>query len=210
MPVHLRRMFPAPVAIIALAAFAALFGGPASSAAAGGGGCHGALTGDNRDASGNVVVMRQACFLPTVLRTGPGTKVTFVNEDEMAHVVAGVGMEWGSAKNLSASSAFEATFDKPGIYPYACPLHYGMVGAVVVGDGKFASTSPGVTGDIVRSGAAPVAAAAQPTAVARSLAAPATTAGDDRRSPWLYAGGGLIAGALLATLLGAAVLAKRG
>ena len=31
--------------------------------------------------------------------------------------------------------AFTATFDEPGVYPWACWYHPGMTGAIVVGDG---------------------------------------------------------------------------
>ncbi|MBA4180869.1 MAG: hypothetical protein C0506_09800 [Anaerolinea sp.] len=202
-------MFPVPLAIIALAAVAALLGGPAGPAAAGGGGCQPALADANREAGGDVVALRQACFLPTVLRIEPGTKVTFVNEDEMVHVVASVGMEWGNAGNLNKGMALEATFEKPGIYPYACPLHYGMVGAVVVGDGKFAGTSLGAvknthTGFVQDS----KAALAQPAPASPALAETAA-ASDDGRSPWIYAGGGLLAGALFVGAFSAGIASRR-
>lgn len=123
MQARFRRIVPVSLAIITLAAMATLVAGPANPARAGGGGCHGAMADANREANGNVVAVRQSCFLPVVLRVEPGAKVSFVNEDEFPHVVAPTAMEWGSTWNLSKGMSLEATFEKPGIYPYACPLH---------------------------------------------------------------------------------------
>jgi hypothetical protein len=59
--------------------------------------------------------------------------VTFVNTDPMVHNVGGT--LWGSYEDLNPGDTFTATFDRPGIYPYACNYHFGMTGAIVVGDG---------------------------------------------------------------------------
>ncbi|MEO6399095.1 MAG: cupredoxin domain-containing protein, partial [Tepidiformaceae bacterium] len=115
-----------------LAAFAAVSSGPLV-AQAGGGVCHQAPS--NQDETGNAVLMRAYCFAPTVLRVETGAKVTFRNNDEAVHQVN--GLAWGSTGGLSQYATTEQTFTAPGLYPYACILHPGMVGVVVVGDGKF-------------------------------------------------------------------------
>jgi hypothetical protein len=59
--------------------------------------------------------------------------VAFVNEDQFTHNIIGAG--WGHFDDLDPGQAFSATFDDPGVYPYACWYHPGMTGAIVVGDG---------------------------------------------------------------------------
>jgi plastocyanin len=78
---------------------------------------------------GSVVEMVETCFTPTVLVAGPGT-VTFVNRDDLAHDVSAYG--WGPYVRLGTDGRSEVTFDRPGIYPYACSIHPGMTGAIVV------------------------------------------------------------------------------
>ncbi|HEX6231238.1 MAG TPA: plastocyanin/azurin family copper-binding protein [Actinomycetota bacterium] len=98
--------------------------------AGGGGGCHGRVT----EGTGGTVEMIEACFTPTTLRVAPGETVTFVNLDPIAHNVGGNG--WGSTgAGLEEDETFTTTFDEPGVHPYACTYHWGMTGAVVVGDG---------------------------------------------------------------------------
>jgi plastocyanin len=94
-----------------------------------GAGCHSAPT----TGRGDTVELRDMCFTPTTLRIAPGDAVTFVNRDTIVHMVGGTG--WGHFEDLIAGATFTATFDEPGIYPYACIYHPGMTGAIVVGDG---------------------------------------------------------------------------
>ncbi|MGA9162752.1 MAG: cupredoxin domain-containing protein [Actinomycetota bacterium] len=101
---------------------------PAAPAAAGGG-CHAGVT----QGEGATVELAEACFTPTTLQIEPGGAVTFVNTDPMVHNVG--GNLWGHFEDLDPGDAFTATFEQPGIYPYACTYHPGMTGAIVVGDG---------------------------------------------------------------------------
>lgn len=99
---------------------------PAAPAAAGGG-CH-----EFTDASGTEVDTRYNCFVPAVARVEPGDTVVWRNADGVPHNIttsAGFGGELGEKQD------FRHRFTQPGVYPYACTLHPGMVGAVVVGDG---------------------------------------------------------------------------
>ena len=112
---------------------------PTGSATAGGG-CHDRQFGDEKT---NEVKMGNLCFYPTVARVEPGTKVTWRNGDPVTHMVIGAGGAWGSPNELASSGRTTFTFDEPGVFPYSCPIHPGMVGAVVVGDGV-ASTAAGI------------------------------------------------------------------
>ncbi len=101
-------------------------------ALAGGGGCYQPET----QAAGTTVTLTQRCFSPTVLYVQPGGTVTWKNEDGIRHVVAGSLNTWGSPATLEGGQATTHQFATVGIFPYSCPLHYGMNGVVVVGDGR--------------------------------------------------------------------------
>jgi plastocyanin len=106
-----------------------------------GGGCHGAVT----QGTGDTIDLVGACFTPTILRVTEGTTVTFVNKDPFAHNVTANG--WGHFDNLQPAETFTASFNTSGTYPFACTIHPGMSGAIVVGDGRSASVNGDVTSD---------------------------------------------------------------
>lgn len=70
-------------------------------------------------------------FVPAMLRIDRGTKVTWVNSDDVPHVVR---TEDPSIKSpaLDTDDAYSYTFDKPGTYRYFCSLHPKMQGTIVV------------------------------------------------------------------------------
>ncbi|MEP6870400.1 MAG: cupredoxin domain-containing protein [Anaerolineaceae bacterium] len=190
----------AVVLLTAAAAGVGLAGGHVFPALAGGGGCHD-TTG--REANGDAVFMQGFCFTPTVLRVEPGTKVTFRNNDDSPHQIN--GLSWGSSGTLSKESLTEQKFDQPGLYPYACILHPGMVGVIVVGDGKFVGSVSGVS--TVKDVKASVV---QPAATSQAVAAKAAPpARDDDRPVWLYVGLGALAGVALAAAASGVVSARR-
>jgi plastocyanin len=106
-----------------------------SPAGAGGGGHCNPSTAES-DAPGTTVYMASSCFTPTTLRVAAGTEVKFVNKDPYQHRVTGTGNRWGSTKLLEQGEFFTTTFRREGVYAYACNLHWGMNGAVVVGDSE--------------------------------------------------------------------------
>jgi plastocyanin len=116
-----------------VAATALVLGLPAASLA--GGGCHGGAT--HQDSTGQdeaTVEMVDACFSAAITEVDPGTPVTFVNlDDGITHNVGGT--LWGNDEDMYTGDTYTATFDEPGIYPFACNYHPGMTGAIVVGGG---------------------------------------------------------------------------
>ena len=118
-------------------ALGALLFAVASSAppASAGGGCRGfpVTTGD-----GVVITMDDAlCFTPTVLYIDPGEEITWRNTGATEpHSVAGANTSWGNYETVAPGESVTLRFDTPGTYSYYCFEHNGMVGAVVVGDGK--------------------------------------------------------------------------
>jgi plastocyanin len=102
-----------------------------------GGGCHSNAT----QGSGDTVAMSEMCFTPSVLQVDAGTEVRFVNKDFLPH---NVSAPWGSDGDLQEGDSFTATFENEGTFPYACMYHYGMTGAIVVGDGSGPATGASV------------------------------------------------------------------
>jgi plastocyanin len=109
----------------------------ANEAQAGGGGCHSEAT----TAQGTSVDLRGACFTPTVLHVQPGDTVTWVNQDAMAHTVTGIDAAWRDYTEFGQGGSVAYQFAVAAAYPYYCILHPGMIGAVIVSDGR------GVVGD---------------------------------------------------------------
>ena len=106
---------------------------PAAAGGGGGGGCHRDYETGPIEGTGSAVDLVEGCMTPTVLRVEPGTTVTFTNRDDMLHNLFGSGMfvgEFGPQRSVGFR------FDDAGTYAYGCTLHPGMVGAIVVGDGR--------------------------------------------------------------------------
>jgi len=104
---------------------------PGVARASGGGGCGAPVT----DATGTGVEIDMFCFSPTILRTEPGTVVTFENLDPTTHNVLGAHGAWGTWDALKRGREISFSFAESGVFPYVCAYHPGMVGVVVVGDG---------------------------------------------------------------------------
>ncbi len=94
----------------------------------------------------NEIKVMPCAFGPTVAQVPAGSTVTFFNGPDFAHLVTGADQAWGSRDTeLKPGSTVSYTFDKPGVYPYACALHRGMSGTIVVGD-VVPANSVGATG----------------------------------------------------------------
>jgi plastocyanin len=129
---------------------------PGVARASGGGGCGRAVTNDD----GTRVSIRNFCFGPTILRVQPGETVTWVNRDGFPHTVLGANGSWGGYDNLRRGGGeVSYRFVSAGVYPYVCTYHPGMVGAVLVGNGKADTSTQSVT-----TNAGPVTLAQSPVA----------------------------------------------
>jgi plastocyanin len=146
-----------PVVVLLLAVLAAATVASAAPAAAGGG-CHRKAT----EGSGTTVVLSELCFSPTVLRVDPGTEVTFVNRDTITHPLSRPGGDWYWDGGGGTRSTVR--LDEAGTYPFFCYAHPGMVGVVVVGDGR--GPGAGVLRVAATDAPAPAAQAAGPAAAA--------------------------------------------
>jgi plastocyanin len=134
------------IGIVTVIASAALW--VSSGIATAGGGCMhstGPTTG-----SGDAVEMLDYCFTSTVLYVERGTDVTWTNQDDTGHNIVGVGGTWGNPDlTLNEGDTASYRFDQDGVFPYACWIHPGMIGAIVVGDGvgtDLTAVVPGAAG----------------------------------------------------------------
>jgi plastocyanin len=163
-----RRRLPALVALLAVLAATVLAAAPAASA--GGGGCHRPAT----EGSGDTLALSELCFSPTVLRVAPGSEVTIVNRDTIEHPLSRPGGEWSWDGPIGDRTTVR--LERAGTYPFFCYAHPGMVGVVVVGDGRgTGSAVVEVAASGTDTGTAPGAAPAEPAAAAGG-AAPFPTA----------------------------------
>lgn len=70
-------------------------------------------------------------FVPTTLTIRVNSTVTWVNKDDVPHVIASdAGLFRSSA--LDTDDKYSHTFTKPGTYAYYCSLHPKMMGQIVV------------------------------------------------------------------------------
>lgn len=83
------------------------------------------------DAAQATITIDNFTFKPASLTIKPGTKVTFVNRDDIPHSIAGVGNTFRS-KVLDTDQTFEYTFATAGDYDYFCALHPHMKGRIIV------------------------------------------------------------------------------
>jgi plastocyanin len=130
------------VAMLSSVVLAQMAGTAVDAVASGGGGCGRPVTDD----VGSRIVIRNFCFGPTIARVRPGTTVTFVNRDGFPHTVLGANGSWGSFGRIGGGHHALYRFTRPGVYPYVCTYHPGMVGAVVVGRGVPRTRSITTTG----------------------------------------------------------------
>ncbi|MDQ3939844.1 MAG: hypothetical protein M3238_00645 [Actinomycetota bacterium] len=117
--------------IIAALSLVTVLSGTPASAGGGGTSCYDPPT----DGTGAAVSIDRYCFTPTVIHIEPGTTVTWNNLEGQLHAVAGLGKPWTNWEDLGKGDSVAFSFKTNGVYPYYCPYHLGMIGAVVVGNG---------------------------------------------------------------------------
>jgi plastocyanin len=71
-------------------------------------------------------------FAPTDLHIAIGTKVTWVNDDQVPHTVMETHKAFHSAA-LDTQDSFTYQFDNSGTFEYFCALHPQMIGKIIVG-----------------------------------------------------------------------------
>jgi plastocyanin len=96
---------------------------------------HGYDIPERTTADATQIKLMPCAFGPTIAHVPVGATVTWVNGPDWAHLVTGANEEWGSRDDeIAPNASVSYTFAKAGTYPYACALHRGMSGVIVVGD----------------------------------------------------------------------------
>jgi plastocyanin len=83
------------------------------------------------DAKGTEVRVDNFTFAPDTLTVPVNSTVTWVNKDDIPHVIASNDGVFKS-KALDTDQKYSYTFTKAGSYPYYCSIHPKMVGKIVV------------------------------------------------------------------------------
>jgi plastocyanin len=144
------RRLLASVPAVAVLVMALAVAAPARA----GGGCHLPAS----EGRGGTLTLTELCFSPTVLRVAPSTRLTIVNRDQFTHPLGRPGTDWWWEAAPGARTSVR--LDAAGTYPFFCWQHPGMVGVVVVGDGRGAGGRVATVAEAAP--AAPVAAASPP------------------------------------------------
>jgi plastocyanin len=138
----MRRRLTALFGLLAATAGLLVWLGAAPLTSAGDPCYHGfTMPGDTTGSDAQVKLMPCA-FAPTVTSVGVGATVTFFNGPDFTHLITGANQSWGSRDvELAPGKTVSYRFDKAGVYPYACALHRGMSGVIIVGDAATAAAA---------------------------------------------------------------------
>ena len=128
-PTTMRRLAGPLLVVAAVAIIAAAckgtgpsaYGAPASTAAT-----------TTAATATNAATIKGFSFQPDVVKVKVGAKVTWTNDDTVAHTVTADTNSFASG-NLQPGGSFSFTFTRPGTYAYHCSIHPSMHGSVVVG-----------------------------------------------------------------------------
>jgi plastocyanin len=71
-------------------------------------------------------------FAPATLTVKAGTKVTWINTDDVPHLIVNVQGAFKSSPVLDSDQRYTVALVKPGTYDYFCSLHPKMQGKIVV------------------------------------------------------------------------------
>jgi plastocyanin len=96
---------------------------------------HGAGTDARKDAVPNEVVIDNFAYQPAKLVVKVGTKVTWVNRDDVPHTATSSTKPRAfDSGTLDTDGRFSHVFPTPGDYEYFCAVHPHMTGRIIVQD----------------------------------------------------------------------------
>lgn len=93
---------------------------------------------DMRGKSEVSIDMKDISFSPKMTRLSRGTKVTWTNSDEVIHYIntdshpAHTYYPKQNSKALEKGDMYSLTFDQPGVYPYHCSAHAGVMTGILI------------------------------------------------------------------------------
>ena len=71
-------------------------------------------------------------FSPNTLTLSVGATVTWINHDNVPHVVSSAGNQFKKSTVLKTGQTFSHTFMETGTYSYFCSIHSRMTGKIIV------------------------------------------------------------------------------
>jgi Icc protein len=80
----------------------------------------------------NEIGIDNFAFAPATLTVKRGTKVTWINDDDVPHLIVNTEGKFPSSKVLDTNQRHSVTLTAPGTYKYFCSLHPQMQGKIVV------------------------------------------------------------------------------
>jgi plastocyanin len=80
----------------------------------------------------NEIGIDNFAFKPGTLTVKRGTAVTWINDDDVPHLIVSTEGKFKSSPLLDTNGRFSATLTAPGTYKYFCSLHPQMQGSIVV------------------------------------------------------------------------------
>jgi plastocyanin len=80
----------------------------------------------------NTIGIDNFAFEPKALTVKTGTTVTWVNRDDVPHLIISATARFTNSRVLDTNQQHSATFSAPGEYPYFCSIHPTMVGKIIV------------------------------------------------------------------------------
>jgi plastocyanin len=88
---------------------------------------------DSLAVSTNNVKISSFNFSPATIKIKKGTKVTWTNQDSVAHTVREAdGKDGPKSDNLAKGDSYSFTFSEAGTFKYFCSIHPDMKGTVIV------------------------------------------------------------------------------
>jgi len=79
-----------------------------------------------------MVTIQNLAFNPSTIQVKPGTKVTWVNHDQVTHNISFKSGPRITSSSLHNNQSFSYTFQIPGTFTYTCTTHPSMHGTVIV------------------------------------------------------------------------------
>ena len=83
-------------------------------------------------ADGLAIRIDNFSFQPPELKVPRGGKVTWINADDVPHLIASADGKFRPSSALDTNDQYTLTFDRLGSYRYYCTLHPRMTGTIVV------------------------------------------------------------------------------
>lgn len=82
----------------------------------------------------NAVTIKNFAFSPATITVAKGTKVTWTNEDSVAHQIASDSSSSAAfnGPSMATGQQFSFTFNEAGTFSYHCAIHPSMTAKVIV------------------------------------------------------------------------------